>query len=212
MENLLRKLIARVGSSSSAAPKPTDIVAEKAEGQTACGVNEAPPFENVLPSIRPQTPPLHEENNTSSVESTATLGNEYNPYNRRYVLTNELKDLPRDNDNDDEHVETHTNYYDMDNYQQVEHKSWLNNLTSNLNSSIKRRFSETFYKSLEIQKRPRLVKKCGELNISMEQVPKHKRRLLSDIFNTILDIKWRWHIVIFLLSFLISWFLFATIW
>ena len=91
------------------------------------------------------------------------------------------------------------------------------NLFSEINlniyaNTIQRRFSETYYKSLEHQKRPRLVKKCGELNIHMENVPKHKRRLLSDIFNTILDIKWRWHVVIFVLSFLVSWFLFATIW
>lgn len=79
-------------------------------------------------------------------------------------------------------------------------------------SLLRRRFSQTFYKSLNVQKRPRLVKKCGELNISMENVPKHKRRLLSDFFNTILDIKWRWHVLIFLLTFLVSWFIFATIW
>ena len=73
-------------------------------------------------------------------------------------------------------------------------------------------FSESFHKNLEVKKRPRLVKKCGELNIHMENVPKHKRRLLSDFFNTILDIKWRWHIVYFLLSFMVSWFIFATVW
>jgi hypothetical protein len=88
----------------------------------------------------------------------------------------------------------------------------LNGLNFNFGGTIRRRFSETYYNSLDHQKRPRLVKKCGELNIHMENVPKHKRRLLSDIFNTILDIKWRWHVVIFVLSFLLSWFLFATIW
>ena len=85
-------------------------------------------------------------------------------------------------------------------------------LTQTLSSVYKRRFSENYYKSFDIHKRPRLVKKCGELNIHMDNVPKHKRRLLSDFFNTILDIRWRWHIAIFLLSFLISWFLFATVW
>ena len=60
--------------------------------------------------------------------------------------------------------------------------------------------------------KPRLVQKCGELNINANKVPMHHRRLLSDIFNTILDIKWRWHVAIFLLSFAISWFFFAAIW
>ena len=54
------------------------------------------------------------------------------------------------------------------------------------NNSETRRFSETFYHSFEQKRRPRLVKKNGELNIDMENVPKHKRRLLRDLFNTIL--------------------------
>ena len=62
------------------------------------------------------------------------------------------------------------------------------------------------------RKKPRLVQKCGELNINANKVPKRKRRLLSDLFNTILDIKWRWHVIFFLLSFIISWFFFASIW
>ena len=62
------------------------------------------------------------------------------------------------------------------------------------------------------RKKPRLVQKCGELNINANKVPKRKRRLLSDLFNTILDVKWRWHVIFFLLSFIISWFLFALIW
>jgi hypothetical protein len=87
-----------------------------------------------------------------------------------------------------------------------------NGFSLNLTGAIRRRFSETYYKSLEHQKRPRLVKKCGELNIHMENVPKHKRRLFRDMFNTILDIKWRYHILYFFLSFLASWLTFAFVW
>jgi len=50
----------------------------------------------------------------------------------------------------------------------------------------KKSYGEMFYKNEEIQKRPRLVKKCGELNIQMENVDKHKRRLFKDFFNTII--------------------------
>ena len=50
----------------------------------------------------------------------------------------------------------------------------------------KKSYGEMFYKNEEIQKRPRLVKKCGELNIQMENVAKHKRRLFKDFFNTII--------------------------
>ena len=95
--------------------------------------------------------------------------------------------------------------------QKVENPSHNEKIPNNF-ATIKRRFSESYYKGTEISKRPRLVKKCGELNIHMEYIPKHKRRLLRDFFNTILDIKWRWHIAIFLLSFLVSWIFFASIW
>lgn len=78
--------------------------------------------------------------------------------------------------------------------------------------TLRRRFCENFYKCLDVHKRPRLVKKSGELNIHTENVHKRRRRLWSDIFNTILDIKWRWHFFIFLFSFVLSWFLFANIW
>ena len=77
---------------------------------------------------------------------------------------------------------------------------------------LRRRFSENFYKCLDIHRRPRLVKKSGELNIYTENVLKHRRRLFSDIFNTLLDVKWRWHFIFFFLSFIISWFIFATVW
>jgi hypothetical protein len=85
-------------------------------------------------------------------------------------------------------------------------------------TNFRRNFSENFYrrtpkcKDVPRLRRPRLVKKCGELNITRENVLKHRRRLFSDIFNTILDIKWRWHFIFFLLAFIISWFLFANVW
>lgn len=68
------------------------------------------------------------------------------------------------------------------------------------------------YMDLNHEGRPRLVKKNGQLNIDVESVPERKRRLLKDFFNTILDIKWRWHIVFFLMTFLISWIVFASVW
>lgn len=82
----------------------------------------------------------------------------------------------------------------------------------NQQTVLRRRFSENFYKCLDVHRRPRLVKKNGELNMHTENVHKHRRRLWSDIFNTILDVKWRWHFVFFFFSFIVSWFLFATIW
>ena len=63
----------------------------------------------------------------------------------------------------------------------------LNTLLPQFYAGEKRRsYGETFYKSLAVNKRPRLVKKCGELNIHMENVAKHKRRLFKDLFNTVI--------------------------
>ena len=58
----------------------------------------------------------------------------------------------------------------------------------------------------------RLVLKEGECNISLGNVPRRKRRFLHDIFTTLLEIRWRWHIVLFSLVFLITWFIFGVIW
>lgn len=104
----------------------------------------------------------------------------------------------------------------------------LNNINSGLFSTKKAKFEPNgggdgdsssngdkpprLYANLNHEGRPRLVKKCGELNIDVESVPKRKRRLLSDFFNTVLDIKWRWHVVIFVMTFLISWIVFASVW
>lgn len=106
--------------------------------------------------------------------------------------------------------------------------SLLDTLTLTLSNLLKYRFIENaddldanetsmlnkhkFYSDLKHEKRPRLVKKCGELNIDVESVPKRKRRLMSDFFNTVLDVKWRWHILIFIMTFLISWIVFASAW
>ncbi len=73
-------------------------------------------------------------------------------------------------------------------------------------------YNENFYKCLDVHKRPRLVKKSGELNINSANVQKRKRRLFSDMFTTILDTRWRWHFFMFLFTFIISWFGFAFLW
>jgi hypothetical protein len=79
------------------------------------------------------------------------------------------------------------------------------------------KYGENYYnpqrndKSL-LLRRPRLVAKTGEININSENVHQYKRRLISDFFNTFLDVKWRWHIAFALFTFIVSWFIFATIW
>lgn len=58
----------------------------------------------------------------------------------------------------------------------------------------------------------RLVFKSGECNISRVNINKRGRRYLADIFTTLVDIKWRWNLLIFALAFTLSWVIFAFVW
>ena len=60
--------------------------------------------------------------------------------------------------------------------------------------------------------RRRLVYKNGECNISHANIKKRRQRYLADIFTTLVDIKWRWNLLIFVMAFTLSWLLFALIW
>ena len=58
----------------------------------------------------------------------------------------------------------------------------------------------------------RLINKSGELKVLPKNVPRKVRRYLSDIFTTMIDLRWKWVIFIFVASYIISWVLFALIW
>ena len=58
----------------------------------------------------------------------------------------------------------------------------------------------------------RLVYKNGESNISRANIKKRRQRFLVDIFTTLIDIKWRWNLILFILAFTISWLIFAMVW
>ncbi|KAJ1350323.1 Inward rectifier potassium channel, variant 2 [Parelaphostrongylus tenuis] len=59
--------------------------------------------------------------------------------------------------------------------------------------------------------RNRLVQKQGICNISLKNVPKQRRKYFSDIFTTVIEMKWRWCLLYFSLSFVISWTFFASL-
>ena len=61
------------------------------------------------------------------------------------------------------------------------------------------------------QKR-RLILKGGVCNISLTNVKRRKRRYLGDIFTTLLDMRWRYNLMLFALAFLGTWFFFAIAW
>lgn len=58
----------------------------------------------------------------------------------------------------------------------------------------------------------RLIHKNGEFNISQKGIKKLKQQYLADIFTTLIDLKWRWTLLMFTMAFLVSWFFFGLIW
>ncbi|XP_065353714.1 G protein-activated inward rectifier potassium channel 3-like isoform X1 [Cloeon dipterum] len=60
--------------------------------------------------------------------------------------------------------------------------------------------------------RKRVVFKNGECNVLQTNISKRRLRYLQDIFTTLVDVQWRWTLLVFALSFVLSWLGFAVIW
>ncbi|KAE8738156.1 hypothetical protein FOCC_FOCC016371, partial [Frankliniella occidentalis] len=58
----------------------------------------------------------------------------------------------------------------------------------------------------------RLVGKAGEAQVLPLNVPNKHKRLAQDLFNTLVECRWRYTLIVFLLSHFVSWFLFALVW
>ena len=58
----------------------------------------------------------------------------------------------------------------------------------------------------------RLVYKQGDYNLSYANIKKRRQRYLADIFTTMLDMKWRWNLIMFVMAFILSWLSFALVW
>ena len=61
-------------------------------------------------------------------------------------------------------------------------------------------------------RRQRIISKSGKIRAVLTNVPKQSQLYLSDIFTTLLDVRWRYVFIIFSLAFLLSWLIFGTIW
>nr|XP_020473200.1 inward rectifier potassium channel 2-like [Monopterus albus] len=57
--------------------------------------------------------------------------------------------------------------------------------------------------------RQRFVGKDGRCNVTFVNMSERGQRYLSDLFTTCVDVRWRWMLVIFTLSFILSWLLFG---
>ncbi|XP_035740701.1 uncharacterized protein LOC118449795 isoform X1 [Vespa mandarinia] len=60
--------------------------------------------------------------------------------------------------------------------------------------------------------RRRAVLKNGDCNVLQSRISRRSLRFLQDIFTTLVDTQWRWTLLCFALSFLLSWLGFAVIW
>lgn len=58
----------------------------------------------------------------------------------------------------------------------------------------------------------RLINKSGQVKVLPKNVPRKTRLYLSDIFTTMVDLRWKWVIFIFVASYIISWVLFGFMW
>ena len=58
----------------------------------------------------------------------------------------------------------------------------------------------------------RIFHRSGECNMTSVKVDKQGARYLSDLFTTLLEMKWRYNIIVYLVSFVLSWVLFALVW
>ncbi|XP_018415517.1 PREDICTED: ATP-sensitive inward rectifier potassium channel 8 [Nanorana parkeri] len=61
------------------------------------------------------------------------------------------------------------------------------------------------------QRKARFVAKNGACNVAHKNI-REQGRFLQDVFTTLVDLKWRHTLVIFTMSFLCSWLLFAMMW
>ncbi|CAG5050237.1 unnamed protein product [Parnassius apollo] len=60
--------------------------------------------------------------------------------------------------------------------------------------------------------RRRAILKNGECNILKSRISQRRLRFLQDMFTTLVDAQWRWTLLVFTLSFILSWLGFALIW
>ena len=72
--------------------------------------------------------------------------------------------------------------------------------------------SPTFQLPSQLTPKGRLVGKRGDLRVVSKNVPHKVKLYASDLFTTVIDLHWNWVLLLFLLSYIVSWLLFAVIW
>nr|UZS41054.1 inward rectifier potassium channel 1A [Nilaparvata lugens] len=95
----------------------------------------------------------------------------------------------------------------------LRHLPGISRFTSSNNSEQRSplfRYRQTRFSSRRVRRR--VVFKHGDCNVVQGNVAKRRRKYLQDIFTTLVDAQWRWTLLVFAMSFFLSWLGFAIIW
>ncbi|KPP63579.1 G protein-activated inward rectifier potassium channel 1-like, partial [Scleropages formosus] len=89
-------------------------------------------------------------------------------------------------------------------------------------SALRRKFGDEYqvvntnraavYAAPAKKKRQRFVEKNGRCNVQHGNLGGETSRYLSDLFTTLVDLKWRWNLLIFILTYTIAWLVMASMW
>lgn len=89
-------------------------------------------------------------------------------------------------------------------------------------SAIRRKFGEDYqvvntnramsFSAPAKRKRQRFVEKNGHCNVQHGNLGGETSRYISDLFTTLVDLKWRWNLLIFLLTYTVAWLIMASMW
>ncbi|KAM9424026.1 G protein-activated inward rectifier potassium channel 1-like [Pholidichthys leucotaenia] len=89
-------------------------------------------------------------------------------------------------------------------------------------SAIRRKFGEDYqvvntnrsvtFSAPVKKKRQRFVEKNGRCNVQHGNLGGETSRYLSDLFTTLVDLKWRWNLLIFILTYTVAWLVMASMW
>ncbi|KAM6399237.1 G protein-activated inward rectifier potassium channel 1-like [Rhynochetos jubatus] len=84
-------------------------------------------------------------------------------------------------------------------------------------SAVRRKFGDEYRavgpaRSDTRRERQRFVDKNGRCNVQHGNLGGESSRYLSDLFTTLVDLKWRWNLLIFLLTYTVAWLVMASMW
>ncbi|XP_006807595.1 G protein-activated inward rectifier potassium channel 1-like [Neolamprologus brichardi] len=89
-------------------------------------------------------------------------------------------------------------------------------------SAIRRKFGEDYqvvntnrsmtFSAPVKKKRQRFVEKNGRCNVQHGNLGSETSRYISDLFTTLVDLKWRWNLLIFILTYTVAWLVMASMW